>query len=351
MPNPRKDFGGVSNHFYGLARYLPKDQIRFCYTGGLKKINMIIAAPVYIYQYLLFIYKIARYKPDIINLNPSLDYHAVVRDGILLLISKVVKKKVVIFWHGWKDDFEVKIEKKYLKHFKSVYQRADLFIVLSTDAKKKLIRWGFNQPICLTTTKVDDFLIRKFDIKNKKPTFTVLFLGRLEKTKGIYETLRAFQLSQKKYPDLSLTYAGTGSEENKLREIIEKERIKNVYIKGFVKDDEKIQVLMSAGIFILPSYTEGMPTSLLEAMAFGIPIVTRPVGAIPDFFIEGKMGYLVESKEPIDFAEKIDLLYSDKKNWNDISRYNYNHAVTNFLASRVAKEIMTFYYKAFNDAS
>lgn len=347
-PNLNNGFGGVSNHFLGLSTYFSRDQINFCHTGGLRKHNKLIAFPIYIYQYLKFIIKLLAFRPDIIHLNPSLCYDSVIRDGIYLLISKFFRKQVIVFWHGWKDEFENHIEKKYLRHFREVFNKADGFIVLSSKVKDKLINWGFTQPILFTTTKVDDYLVKGFEIEKKERNSGILFLGRLEENKGIFETLRAFQISSRSHPHLTLTFAGQGPDEKKLMGMIQDEEIQNVSMIGVVKDGKKIQTFQKADIFILPSYTEGIPTTVLEAMAFGIPVITRPVGGIPDFFIDEQMGYLVESKDPEDFADRINRLCSDENQWLQISRFNYNYARENFMASKIASEMLVFYESIFN---
>ncbi len=348
-PSFKKDNGGVSNHFLGLSRFLPENQVRFCFTGGLRNYNKLVVIPVYIYQYLKFTYRLISYKPDIVHLNPSLCYDSVIRDGVFILISKFFNKKVIIFWHGWKVDFEEKIEKKYYKIFNRVFNKSDGFIIISSRVREKLRQWGYKQPVLKTSTKVDDYLIEGFDINKKEQSPNILFLGRLEENKGIFETLRAFQLAQKKFPELTLTYAGNGPDKNKLMEIIKREMIYNVFLTGFVRNDEKIRTYLNAGVFILPSYTEGMPTTVLEAMSFGIPVISRPVGGIPDFFINDKMGYLIESKDPADFSDKIIDLFSDKCKWEEISRFNHEYARSNFLASHLVTDLMLFYEQVNNN--
>lgn len=82
-----------------------------------------------------------------------------------------------------------------------------------------------------------------------------------------------------------------------------------------------------------------MPTSVLEAMAFGLPVVTRPVGGLVDFFEDGKMGYLVESLDATDFAEKVLDLIEGIDKARAMSVYNWGYARQHFLASKVAKEL------------
>jgi glycosyltransferase involved in cell wall biosynthesis len=93
---------------------------------------------------------------------------------------------------------------------------------------------------------------------------------------------------------------------------------------------------MESDIYILPTWGEGMPASVLEAMAFGLPVITRPVGGIVDFFETPKMGYLIESKSENDFYEAIFQLLNDKDRLTEISIYNHQYALSHFAASKVA---------------
>ena len=80
---------------------------------------------------------------------------------------------------------------------------------------------------------------------------------------------------------------------------------------------------------------EGMPTSLLEALCFGLPIVCSNVGAIPEFFEEKKMGYMIENtNSPNNFVEKIMTLLENKDLMIKMSNYNSKIGVEKYLASK-----------------
>ncbi len=72
---------------------------------------------------------------------------------------------------------------------------------------------------------------------------------------------------------------------------------------GHVSGAAKTQAFRAADIYLFTSLAEGMPNSVLEAMAFGLPIVTRPVGGIRDFFEDGRMGYATDSLDSGDYTE------------------------------------------------
>ena len=92
-------------------------------------------------------------------------------------------------------------------------------------------------------------------------------------------------------------------------------------------------------LYLFPSFHEGMPTSVLEAMAFGIPVITRPVGGLVDFFENEKMGKMVDSIKPSDFTEAIESLLTNVNLVKQISLYNYQYAQKHFLASRIALDM------------
>lgn len=336
--------GGVSNHYLGLKDRFSED-IFFNIIGGRSRNKLFILNQIK--DYWLFIKNVLVEKPEIVHLNPSLDKKAVLRDILYLILSKILMKKTLVFWHGWDNKFETVLEEKYSKIFIALFNLADAHIVLSEKFKRKLLEWGINKNIYIETTKVDDDLLKDFHLERKKldNRINLLFLARIEKEKGIYEAISSYQFLKKKYPNLEMTIAGDGSILKNVKKYVDESNIKDVKFLGYVRKEEKINTFRYASIYIFPSYREGMPTSLLEAMAFGLPIITRPVGGISDIFVDGKMGYLIDSKEPLDFAEKIEILLNDEDLLNSISEFNYCFARNNYLASIVARRLENIYYE------
>ena len=82
-----------------------------------------------------------------------------------------------------------------------------------------------------------------------------------------------------------------------------------------------------------------MPTSVLEAMCFGMPIVTRPVGGLVDFFENDKMGQMISSYDAADFIQPIETLLSNKEYAQSVMKYNHKYGTTHFLASQVSKRL------------
>ena len=329
--------GGVSDHFSGLKNKF-KETIIFNFIGG--RTSSFFFPFLQFFDYLKYIYKILIYKPDLIHLNPSLNKKSILRDSIFLLIARLFKIKVLVFWHGWETDFEKKIEEKYLKLFKYFYNYANAHIVLYSGFKSSLQRWGITSNIFLETTKVDDDLLNDFTVQDKVYKNTILFLSRIVESKGIYVAIDAFR----KLKDATLLIAGTGPELDKVKSYIKNNNIKNIIFLGYVRDRDKIDVFKKSDIYIFPTwYKEGMPTSVLEAMSFGLPVITRPVAGLRDFFENEKMGFISDSKDPIIFEKMLNILLQDKQKMRDIGIYNYKYAKENFMASRVSKRLENIY--------
>jgi glycosyltransferase involved in cell wall biosynthesis len=270
---------------------------------------------------------------------------------MFIYISKKKNIPVLVFFHGWHSQYEASVEKWLKTFFKKTFLNADGFVVLSKLFKAKLEKLGIKAPIYVETTTISEQILlgfsleKKLDLLAKAPHIKILFLSRLERTKGIFETLEAFKIILDKGYDVSLSIAGEGSAKKKVSDYLTKNDLDNKKVKmlGYIRGENKKEVLHSHQIYCFPTYGEGMPISLLETMATGMAVITRPVGGIRDFFQHGKMGYMTESKDPFIIAELIEKTILNKKNMIEMARYNHFYARENFLADKVASRLINIY--------
>jgi glycosyltransferase involved in cell wall biosynthesis len=290
-------------------------------------------------------------KYDLVHLNPSFAYGAMPRDGLFLNCAKRRGLPVLVYFHGWNASFAGLVDRYFRKLFVSVYGRADGIVVLASEFRDQLQSWGINSPIHLETTPVDDTLIegycqqeRRFPVKKGKAP-QILFLARLEKEKGILECIQATEILAATYPGIKLVVAGDGSFLGSAQRYVEERGLGgNVSFLGFVRDAEKVKVFTESDIYLFPTtHGEGMPTSLLEAMAMGLPVITRPVGGVKDFFKDGEHGFLTEGTEPRELASKVGDLLASESRWQKISQINHDFALSRFLASKVAQRLEGLY--------
>lgn len=327
--------GGVSNHYIGLRPYWT-ESVLYNVIGGRRGLP---GPLILLYDYFKFVLLCIFGRFDAVVLNPSLGKTAVLRDFVFLLISSLFGLKTVIFIHGWDKQF-AKIIDQHSQLASIIFSRASSFIVLATEFENSLRKWGAVQKIFLETTKVDDRLIESFRLEQKRYNNTLLFLARVEQNKGVLVALDAFRLLKPSHPDARLLVAGTGAALPDARKHCEKYEIKDVEFLGHVSGAKLIEAFSESSIYILPTtHGEGLPTSVLEAMAFGLVVVTRPVGGIVDFFEQDNMGCLTKSVAPEDYARILDDLLANPSNVKRIGAFNHTYAKSNFMASKVATRI------------
>jgi glycosyltransferase involved in cell wall biosynthesis len=140
---------------------------------------------------------------------------------------------------------------------------------------------------------------------------TLLFLGRLERAKGVFDLVDAVAVLRAAHPDVRLVLAG--DDVDGLGRYAEAQGVADcVQLTGWVGPEQKRALLESAAVFVLPSYAEGSPISLLEAMAAGLPSVASSVGGIPDVVTDGVNGMLVEPGDVGTLARVLRRLLDDR---------------------------------------
>ncbi len=287
---------------------------------------------------------------EIVHLNPSFSSKALIRDGVLLLISKGFGKSVVVFMHGWNHSFERFLSQHLSWLFRFVYGRADAFIVLSNEFQRKLKSLGYDKAVFVQGAPVEDDLLDESrrqpalrPASGRRTKFNILFLARVEKEKGIYEALETYRRLKEKYSFVSLTVAGDGCELTGAVRYACDQRLSDVSFSGYVEGSAKYELLQAADAYLFPSYTEGLPLSVLEAMAYGLPVVTRAVGGLRDFFEDVVMGYMTESHDPEVFTSLLSRLIDDSTLCSKISLFNREYARNQFAARRVAAGLEEVY--------
>lgn len=287
---------------------------------------------------------------ELVHINPSLGFKSFVRDGLFIMLAKRKGIPVLVFFHGWNQNFEQRIKKSLLWFFKISFARADAFIVLASAFETFLRDLGIQAPIHIETTAIDENLVTTFDIDKKiqglssAKIFSILFLSRLEREKGAFETIDAVKLLINQGLPVTLSIAGDGPILDELKDYAKQRLDENhVQFLGYVSGDEKIRVFSEHSVYCFPTnYGEGLPTSVLEAMAFGLPVITRPVAGLADHFKDGLMGKLCHTMDPEEIAESIKYIISGSS-MTKIARYNHEHAVNTFMASKVAQRLSSIY--------
>ena len=133
-------------------------------------------------------------------------------------------------------------------------------------------------------------------------------IGRLSEEKGVLNFVKAIPIILEKENEIKLLIGGDGQLRDEIeRYLKEKNLNEKVNLAGWIPHDELPDYLNELNLVVLPSYTEGLPNVMLEAMACGTPVLATPIGAIPDVIKNGKTGFIMENNSPECIAENVIL--------------------------------------------
>ena len=173
----------------------------------------------------------------------------------------------------------------------------------------------------------------KIEKKVKDRNNIVAYVGRLSEEKGFHNFLKAIPLVR---DDVNFIVCGDGDLMDTMKSYLEENHIKNVQIKGWIPNQELTSHMKEFKLIVIPSYTEGLPNTMLEAMATGTPVLATPVGAIPDIIVHEKNGFLMEDNKPETIAENIKKAL-DYPNLEEIADKAFRDVGNNFSYQSTAK--------------
>ncbi len=309
-----------------------------------------LLVPRIVWSSIKFAMLVAAKRFDVIHVHTSFASKSLMREGALMLATRLTSSPVLVTFHGWSSSLQNNFNAVGFRLFKFAFGRTDRFIVLAQDFKQALQTMGFHQPVLVESTFVDDAVfsnVAEQDIPLPngcmKP-FSILFLSRVLREKGIFVLLECFAKLKEKYSDTRLVIAGEGNDLAEAKEFVRKHSLTDVEFTGFIEGDHKKRMLLQADAFVLPtSYGEGLPISMLEAMMCGLPVVSRPVGGIKDFFENERMGVLIEELNPDSYRDALDRLITDKEHRRTIKLFNHRYARNRFFASTAAQRLLEVY--------
>ena len=173
-----------------------------------------------------------------------------------------------------------------------------------------------------------------------KGNIVFLLIGRLIKDKGLREYYMASRILKQKYPEAKCAILGpTDSNPSRIKEGELAEWIQSGIIDYWGEVDDVRPSILKSTVFVLPSYREGMPRSVLEAKAMGRPIITTDVPGCRDTVVEGENGFLVPKGDHKALAEAMIYMVEHPDNLPDMGRESRRSAEEQFDVNVVNSEI------------
>lgn len=240
------------------------------------------------------------------------------------------------------------------KLIRTILNQADTVIALSTGWENKLRLMASRANITVVENAVEiptfDFAATSTD--NAYPCRFVL-LARMDTWKGIDDLLTACDLIRRDHVRFELTLAGppgSAGDKNELDKKIGKLNLSScVRYIGSVHGDQKDELLRRADVYVQSSHHEGMPISVLEAMAYRLPIVATRVGAIPEVIEHDVHGLLVPTRQPSELARAMKTIASDAILRQRLAGASHALAQTRFSLHRFHQDLLHLYDEVLSD--
>lgn len=284
---------------------------------------------------------------SLVHINTSLNPRAYWRDLAYLAVSKLLGARVVYQVHGGKLPQRFFADSRLLTAFLRFTLKApDLVLVLAKVELEAYRNFVPEQRVVALPNGID---CRPYGAvptvqSESGAALRLVYIGRIAREKGLYETLQGLRLAHELGVDARLVIAGSGPEEARLRRYAQALGIAGrTCFVGPVFGNDKVKLLAGADVMVLPSYGEGLPYALLESMAAGIPVIATPVGAIPDVMTDGIHGFLVPPRDGKAIAAALVTLAGDRERLAWMSRACRRRVRAAFSIERLAQELSIHY--------
>lgn len=287
------------------------------------------------------------------------------KGALLAMIASWLEKapKRIYFRHGLVFETSTGAKGKILKYTDIFTAKLSTQIVnVSPSVSKKAIELKLNKPekqVILSKGTCNGISTSKFNAKNisrskclqikhslKIPndSFIIGYTGRLVKDKGIVDLFLAFRYLKKKYKNIILLLVGFYEKRDALpQEIIEEiQKDTQIIVTGYVNYEEIEYYYSIMDVFILPSYREGFPTSILEASAMELPIITTRATGCIDSIIENITGLFIDHN-PLEIAEAIEYFIQNKDKKIMFGKEGRKFIENNFDSEIIWKDLEKIY--------
>ena len=285
--------GGISNYEKLFLEYAPSE-VHICHIITHEEGAIAIKIMVFLKAVWKFVWMLLREEVDIVQLEIS-QRGSVLRQAIMALLAWVFHKPIILHAHGSQFHvFYAELTKWIQQLLTWVFSKCQRLIVLSESWRSFYIENLGLKPEQVVVFYNPVKSPAEVPHRSVSKKVNLLFLGRIGQRKGAFDLIEAFSLLPTEHKSISsLIMAGDGEIEQ-ARNLVTTFNLED-YIKlpGWIGSHERDILLTEADVFVLPSYNEGLPLAMLEAMAWELPVIVTPVGGIPEIVTQAENGLIV----------------------------------------------------------
>jgi len=321
---------------------------RYINLGTSNSVNEIGKNPLlkitrYLKILISFIYQIFKFKPDLIYLAITAQGIGFYKDLPLALIAKLFRKKIVLHYHnkGVKTRQNNFIDNNLYK----LLFKGTKIILLSELLYEDVKKYVSEKDVYYCPNGIPVIASVKSDKKgNQIPE--LLFLSNLMQSKGVFELLEALKILKNKKINFNCNFVGG---EGDISSQQFKQKVSELNLEDLITYHgkqfgyDKYKLYNKSDVFILPTHNECFPLVILEAMMFGLPVISTNEGAIAEIIDDNETGFLVNKRDNVDLANKIQLLVENpslRKSMGEKGREKFEKKYTLFHFEQNMTEIL-----------
>lgn len=335
--NPK---GGIASVLYSYSRLF--ESLNFISTTNMG--NFIENLSCFFLAIFKFLYYLLNRNIHIIHIQGA-SRISFWRASVFICIAIWFNKKIIYHIHGGG------FKSFSLKHKKSVcyvLSKCNVIIALSQNWKQ-FFEKEFHHKNVRIIPNIIDIPLEDHSIRDNR-VIQFLFLGKICEKKGIFDLIETIDENKDIFEGkMKLIIGGDGDtkrlekfiKDNKLNEIIQ-------YV-GWINGEKKIEILNKSHVYILPSYVEALPISILEAMSYNLPVISTRVGAIPNIVYNNENGFLIAPGDKDALKNAItEMISVTPEKRESMGKQSFN-LVQPYLSIHVEKELEELYMSLLKD--
>ncbi len=263
----------------------------------------------------------------------------------IIALARAMRKPLIVHVHALSQ--ESLFQKTPRWAYRYVLEKADLVIALSNSWAES-IRLG--TPAAKVSVISNPVVGHTCRVLSDESNRNILFAGKLEPRKGYIELILAAKIIQRECPNVQFWFAGHGEVENADRLICQLGLSSSIRLLGWVEEEDLTKLFRKTSIFCLPSYNEGVPMAVLEAMSHGVPVVCTPVGGLPELIQDGRNGLFAQPGSSASIAEVILKLLRDEDLQKAIGEAGYRTVHQKCGLQNVSNRLTAVYRELLTEA-
>lgn len=329
-------------HSEAFVRSTNLEYVSTSITGSIPKRLLFTAKAL-----LRIVSKLIGSKYDIVHIHMA-ERGSVYRKNIVICLAKLFHCKVLIHMHG--AEFEPwyrSLKPRKQEGIRKILRKADKIVILGKYWEEFIRSLVVDQDrVCVLHNAV---YVPAENLYNSDAC-NLLFLGVAGQRKGFYDLLKAMKQIEPQLPaGTMLTVYGPEGERSVDEAIRELDLSSCVQYRGWLSNDQKTEVFANTALNILPSYHEGLPMTILETMAYGIPNISTNVAAIPEA-VDQENGAVVCPGDVDGLAQAIMRIMNDGDSRKQKSQLAYEKAKTEFSIDNHIAKLLDMYQELKHEA-